>query len=120
MDLNKLFGGVTAAKCLLFIARYEESTASEISESFDISKPQVFAQLNKLEESGVLSSRKIGNTKLFSFNPRSGIRNELKTLLEKYIEEQMPRSENSKFFLVRRRTRAKGKTLGGVYDKNDS
>ncbi len=119
MDINKLFGGTTAAKCLLFIAKYEESTAGEISESFEISKPQVFAQLNKLEESDVLSSRKIGNIKLFSLNPRSGIRTELKVLLEKYIEEHMPRSENSKFFLIRRRTRAKGKALGGVYDKSN-
>ena len=119
MDLNKLFGGSTAAKCLLFIARYEETTAGEISETFEIAKPQVFVQLNKFEVSCVLSSRTIGNTKFFSLNPRSGIKNELKALLEKYIEEQMPRAQNSRFFLVRRRTRAKGKRLGGVYAEKD-
>lgn len=116
MEFDKLFGGATATQVLLFLARYEEGGASEIAKAFEVSKTQVFIQLSKLEKAGIITSRQIANVKLYSFNPRSGIKVELVNLLQKYIGEQMSHSENKSFFLVRRRPRSKGKPLRGVYE----
>jgi DNA-binding transcriptional ArsR family regulator len=119
MDIFSLFGGATAARCLLFIAWYEEATSGEIAQAFAIAKPQVFLQLAKLEKAGVLSCRRLGNSKVYSFNPRSGLKSELSALCLKYVKDQMPKSEFSSFYLIRRRPRAAGKPLGGAYAKQD-
>lgn len=111
MEIGKLFGNETAAKCLLFLTRYDEATSGEIAEAFDVPKTMIYLQLRKLEDAGILVSRTISNIRLFSFNPRSGIRTELKSLLEKYIEQNMPFETNKKFYGLRRRPRRTGKEL---------
>lgn len=111
MELGKLFGNDTAAKCLLFLARYDEATSGEIAEAFDVPKTMIYLQLVKLEKAGILVSRPVSTIRLFSFNPRSGIRQELKALLEKYIEQNMPIESNKKFYSLRRRPRRTGKEL---------
>jgi DNA-binding transcriptional ArsR family regulator len=117
MEIEKLFGSNTAAKCLLFLARYDEGTAPEISSVFGLDRPVVFLQLRKLEDAGIIVSRKISNIRLYSLNPRSGIKEELKQLLEKYIELNMPMEKHKDFYLIRRRPRKSGKILKGVYEK---
>lgn len=116
MEINKLFGSKTAARCLIFLARYEDATAGEIAQVFDLDKPVVYLQLKKLEQAGIVVSRMLGNIRIYSFNPRSGIRNELKTLLEKYIELNMPMEKFKEFYLIRRRPRKTGKPLKGTYE----
>jgi len=111
MELGKLFGNETAAKALLFLGRYGETTTTEISEAFDIPKPMIYLQLRKLEDAGFVVSRMISNIRLFSLNPRSGVKSELVALLEKYIELNMPINANRGFFNVRRRPRKTGKEL---------
>lgn len=111
MDIAKLFGNESATKALLFIARYSEATSSEISEAFKIPKQMVYLQLRKLEDAGILVSRRIANLRLFSINPRSGIKTELVALLEKYTELNMPIESNRDFYNVRRRPRRTGKEL---------
>lgn len=117
MDLGKLFGGQTVTKALLFLGRYNEGTAGEIASVFKIPRPQIYIQLEKLVDAGILSSRGIGNARLYYFNPRSPIKTELKALLEKYIEVAVPMESNPEFYLLRRRPRTKGKRLGGVYER---
>ena len=116
MVLEKLFGNATATKCLLFLARYEEGVTREISDAFKIPRAQVFIQLAKLENAGILSSRKLSNIRIYRLNPRSGISIELKLMLEKYIKDQMPQEKYKDFYLIRRRPRTKGKPLRGVYE----
>jgi len=111
MELGKLFGNDTAAKALLFVARYGEVTTGEISGAFNTPKPMVYLQLRKLEDAGFIVSRMISNIRLFSINPRSGIKNELVALLEKYIELNMPIASNRAFYNLRRRPRRTGKKL---------
>ena len=117
MEIEKLFGNKTAARCLLFLARYEEGTAGEIAKAFDLDRPVVFLQLRKLEDASIVVSRKMANIRLYSLNPRSGVHSELKALLEKYIELNMPMERYKKFYLIRRRPRRSGKTLKGVYEE---
>ena len=117
MEIGKLFGNETASKALLFLARYQKTTASEIASVFKISKTQVYLQLVKMEKAGILSSQMLGNQRLFKFNSRSPIKNELQSLLEKYIEAEMPIDRYKDFYMVRRRSRSRGKTLGGAYER---
>ncbi|PWU20415.1 MAG: ArsR family transcriptional regulator [Bdellovibrio sp.] len=117
MEIEKLFGNQTAAKCLIFLGRYDEGTAPEIAGAFGLERPLIFLQLRKLEDAGIVASRKISNIRLYSLNPRSGIRNELKALLEKYIELNMPHEKYKDFYLIRRRPRRPGKALKGAYEK---
>lgn len=98
MEIEKLFGNQSAAKCLIFLARYEEGTAPEIARAFALDRPVIFLQLKKLEEAGIIVSRKISNVRLYSLNPRSGIKAELKALLEKYIELYIP-MEKTRIFI---------------------
>lgn len=117
MEIEKLFGNQSATKCLLFLGRYTEGTAPEIAAAFNVDRPVIFLQLKKLEEAGIIVSRKIANIRLYSLNQRSGIRDELKALLEKYIELYMPMEKYKGFYLIRRRPRKSGKPLRGVYEK---
>lgn len=117
MEIEKLFGSQSAAKCLIFLSRYDDGTAGEIAEVFNLDKPVVFLQLRKLEDAGIVVSRKISNIRLYSLSPRSGIKEELKKLLEKYIELNMPMEKYKDFYLIRRRPRKTGKNLKGVYEK---
>lgn len=116
MEIGKLFGNETAAKCLLFLTRYEEATAGEIAETFGVPKTMIYLQLRKLEDAGIVVSRPLANIRLFAFNPRSGIKSELRALLEKYIELNMPMETNQKFYSVRRRPRRTGKELKRTHD----
>lgn len=68
MNLDELFGGKTAAFCLTYLASHESATALEISLRAKIAKAQVFIQLRRLEEAGVLCSIAEKNKKIYSLN----------------------------------------------------
>jgi DNA-binding transcriptional ArsR family regulator len=108
--LERLLGGITAEKVLLFLAVYEESYAREISERFDVPVSMVQKQLLRFEQAGVLLSRLRGRVRLFTWNPRYPFRPELLALLEKSIN-LLPEAERKKYFTERTRPRRTGKDL---------
>lgn len=118
MMLDKLFGNQTATSALLFLTRYEEAAVSDMAKTFGVSKTQLYQQLVKLEDAGILSSKEMGNLRIYFFNPRCSIKNELRALLEKYIETNMSKEQNPEFYLVRKRPRSRGKKLGGAYERS--
>ena len=71
----------------------------------------IYLQLQKLENAGIVVSRKISNIRMYALNPRSGVKEELKSVLEKYIELNMPVEKYKNFFSVRRRPRKTSKNL---------
>jgi hypothetical protein len=75
-----------------------------------LSAGQVKAQLEKLEQDGILVSQFIGNTKNFRINPRLAIRVELVNLLERMLS-LLPEADTQKYFRQRRRPRLTGKSL---------
>lgn len=105
-----LFGNKVAEKCLLYIVNYGEGHINGISKTFGISPSQVERQLKRLEAGGILINKVIGNTKMFSINPRLGIRKELVLLLERILM-LLPSSEVEKYYRERRRPRRTGKDL---------
>jgi hypothetical protein len=74
------------------------------------SPSQVQKQLERLEAGGILVNKMVGNTKMFSINPRLAIRKELGSLLEKGLA-LMTAEETQKYFRERRRARRTGKKL---------
>lgn len=108
--LEALLGNQTAERVLLYIANYGEGHTSGIAETFQLSKSQVQKQLIRLEASGILVGRSIGNLRMFQVNPRYPLKKELEALLEKALS-LLPESEIEKHFRQRRRPRRTGKEL---------
>lgn len=108
--LEPLLGSVNAERCLMFILARGEGYATEIADFFDTDLYGIQRQLDKLEQGGVLVSRKVGRTRVYGFNPRYPFLKELKSLLGKalgfYAEEEQERLR-----VRRRRPRRKGKPL---------
>jgi DNA-binding MarR family transcriptional regulator len=108
--LSSLFGSKNAERVLIFLQTRDEGYAREIARFFETDLKSIQNQLDKLEAAGVLSSRAVGRTRPYMFNPRYPFLTELKALLEKsltfYSEE-----EREKLVMNRRRPRGKGKSL---------
>ena len=67
--IETLLGGKAASRALLFIENYEEGYASEIAKTFDMPLSEVQKQLTKFEEAYILVSRKVGTSRMYTWNP---------------------------------------------------
>ena len=110
MLLKALFGSDSAVKTLLFIENYNEGFCAEISKTYGVSASMIQKQLDKFEDGGVLSSKMVGRSRLYQFNPRFYYLNELKTLLNKALDS-LSEEEIKKYYRNRKRPRRKGKPL---------
>lgn len=108
--LEGIFGNRTAEKVLLHIFHYGESHASGIAKDFQAPLSPILQQLNRFEAAGVLVSKQVGRSRIYSFNPKSPLSNPLKELIE-IAYESIPLSERQVLFQVRRRPRRKGKPI---------
>jgi DNA-binding transcriptional ArsR family regulator len=109
--LEALFGGQAAAKVLLFMENYGEGYASWIARTFEMPVSEVQKQLKKFEEAGVLVSRMVGTSRVFTWNPRDPALEGLRQLLKSTLEYGIPSDRLKKYFRQRRRPRRKGKPL---------
>ena len=108
--LAALFGSQTAARVLLFIQNYGEGYAGRIASTFDTPYTGVRRQLERMEAEGILVSREIGRTRVFTWNPRSPTVKNLREFLE---AELAGLSEDTirQYFRQRQRPRRTGKAL---------
>lgn len=106
--LEALFGNRTAAWTLLFLQAYGEAYAKSVADTFQISVNLVQSQLKRLEESGLLVSRTIGRTRLFTWNPSSPSARDLQSFLQSELE-RLPKDITQQYFRQRRRPRRTGK-----------
>ena len=109
--LEALFGGKAAAKVLLFIQNYSEGYASQIAKTFEMPVSEVQKQLVKFEEGGILVSRMIGTSRMYTWNPRDPALDGLRELLQSTLNHGIPKEKLQKYFSQRRRPRRKGKRL---------
>lgn len=109
--LEALFGGQAAAKVLLFIENYGDGYASWIAKTFEMPVSEVQKQLRKFEESGVLVSRTVGTSRMYTWNPRDPALQGLRQMLQNTLEYGIPDDRLRKYFRQRRRPRRKGKPL---------
>ncbi len=108
--LEPLLGSTHAEYILLFLLAREEGYASEIARFFGVSLYGIQKQLDRLESGGVLVSRKVGRTRVYTFNPRYPFLDELKALLEKALTFY-PEEIHQRLLYNRRRPRRRGKPL---------
>jgi hypothetical protein len=97
MVVVALFGNRTAACVLLFLQCYGEGHAQRIAKTFGIGLNMTQRQLKRLEEQGVLVSRRLGNMRLFIFNERNPTVRNLRKLLEVELAA-LPEDDQEQYF----------------------
>ncbi|WP_422444582.1 MULTISPECIES: winged helix-turn-helix domain-containing protein [unclassified Endozoicomonas] len=102
--LNGILSGKSQESVLLFILVRERGYGREIAEFFDLPVSQVQKQLIKLEDAGILVSKRIGKTLCFEFSPRYAFIAPLKELL-KAVLKAYPEQLRSKLVMNRSRPR---------------
>ncbi len=108
--LESLFGSVSKERILFFIYARGEGYPRDIARFFSTDLTPIQRQLDALERGGILVSRLAGRTRLFTFNPRYPLLNEITALIEKAISFY-PQDEQDRLFLPRQRPRRSGKPL---------
>lgn len=108
--LESLFGSVNRERVLLFICARGEGYPRDIARFFATDLTPVQRQLDVLERGGILVSRLVGRTRLYTFNPRYPLINEVMALLGKAISF-CPQDEQDRLLVVRQRPRRAGKPL---------
>jgi hypothetical protein len=108
--IESLVGSLNREKILIFIYARQEGYAREIARFSDTDLFNIQRQLDNMERGGILYSRMIGRTRLYTFNSRYALLPELKSLLEKTLsfypkDIQMELTEN------RRRPRRRKKPI---------
>ena len=108
--LKPLFGSENCEKVLVFLVARGEGYPRQIAKFFDSDFRGIYNQLDKLEAGGVIRSRTVGRTRLYSFNPRYPVFKELKILFEKVLS-LYPEDKREALLMNRRRLRRRGKPL---------
>lgn len=114
VTLEALFGGKAASRVLLYIENYGQGYASKMAKTFNTPLSEIQKQLVKFEQSGILVSQKLGNVRIYTFNPRDPALKQLKGLLRETLDRGMPETELKKYFRARQRPRRQGKSLDEV------
>ena len=108
--LEPIVGSKSSEQVFIFLVAREEGYATEIARFFDAELFAIQKQLERLENSDVLVSKKVGRTRVYSFNPRYPFLNELKGLLERVLCFY-PEEIKEALILNRRRPRKEDKPL---------
>jgi hypothetical protein len=70
---------------LIFLLARNEGYATEIARFFDTDLYGIQNQLDKLEAGGIMVSKPVGRTRIFTLNPRYALIDELRSLLHKAL-----------------------------------
>lgn len=100
----------TMAQVLMYLANYDEGYSSKIAKVFEKQLWSIQRCLDDLEQKGVLVSRSVGRTRLFTWNPRYPLKTELLEYLKASLR-LLPSDEIEQYYRERRRPRRKGKKL---------
>jgi hypothetical protein len=108
--LEPIVGSKSSEQVFIFLVAREQGYATEIAKFFNADLYAIQKQLERLENSNVLVSSKVGRTRVYQFNPRYPFLNELKLLLDRVLS-YYPEEAKDKLLLNRRRPRKKDKPL---------
>lgn len=108
--LEGLINSKNKENILLYLTGRNEGYPREIAKYYNTDISPVQNQLEKLENGGILYSKLVGRTRLYSFNPRYPFLKEL-TALTKKVMEFLPDKEKQELLFGRKRPRRKGKPL---------
>jgi hypothetical protein len=108
--LEGLFGNPVIEKIFFTILVYDESYALGLAKTFDDPVNKFQQQLKRLEDGGIVVSRLVGRTRVYTFNPRYAFLKELMAFISKAYEF-VPETEKERFYSRRTRPRRAGKPL---------
>jgi hypothetical protein len=108
--LEGLFGNPVIEKIFFTLLVYGEGYPLGMAKTFDAPVNKFQQQLKRLEDSGIIASRLVGNVRLYTFNPRYPFLNELKALIGRAYE-YVPGKEKQQYYRRRTRPRRSGKPL---------
>ena len=108
--LESIVGSKSSEQVFIFLVARNEGYATEIAKFFGADLYAIQKQLERLENSDVLVSNKIGRTRVYQFNPRYPFLKELKGLLERILSFY-PNDIQENLVMNRRRPRKKDKPL---------
>ncbi|MEK6706962.1 MAG: ArsR family transcriptional regulator [Bdellovibrionota bacterium] len=108
--LEGIFGNRTAERVLLHVFHYGGIYASAIAHDYQTAINPMKLQLERFENAGVLVSKEMGRTRVYSFNPKSPLTSPVIELI-KIVYESIPSKEREQLFKIRRRPRRKGKPV---------
>lgn len=108
--LEAIVGSKSSEQVFIFLVARNEGYATEIARFFDADLYAIQKQLERLENSEVLVSKKVGRTRVYQFNPRYPFLPELKALLERVLSFY-PDDIHEELVMNRRRPRKKDKPL---------
>jgi len=106
--LEGLFGNSVIEKIFFTLLVYGEGYPLGMAKTFDEPVNKFQQQLKRLEDSGIIVSRLVGNVRLYTFNPRYSFLEELKALIARAYE-YIPEKEKSLYYRKRTRPRRQGK-----------
>jgi hypothetical protein len=108
--LETLFGSRSSEQVLIFLLARNEGYPTEIAKFYDAELYAIQRQLEKMESSNIVVSRKVGRTRVYEFNPRYPFLEELRNILEKALSFY-PEETREKLLMNRRRPRRSDKPL---------
>jgi predicted transcriptional regulator len=108
--LEAVVGSAGAERVLLYLTARGEGYAAGIARTFKTDISTIQNQLERMERDGLLVNKKVGRTRLYSFNPRYAFVGEVKALMERALE-LCPEKIRNELLLDRRRPRKKSKPL---------
>jgi DNA-binding transcriptional ArsR family regulator len=95
--LSILFNSALREKILLYLVERGEAYSLELAKNFAANLFAVQNQMRRLEEAGILVSRNIGKTRMYTLNPRYFLKKELIALMKKNLAA-LPKEEIRKYY----------------------
>ncbi len=108
--LSQLLGSTAAEMTLLHLFHYGETFGRAVAKDMNITLMPVQRQLYRLEEAGVLVSKAVGRTRLYTWNPKNPFTQPLQEMV-KIQYEAIPLKNREELFKPRRRPRKKDKPV---------
>lgn len=108
--IESIVGSLSKERVLFYLVARKEGYAREIARFYETELSPIQLQLNNLESDGILFSKNVGKTKVFSLNPRYPMMNELIALISKAIDF-LTEEDKQKLLIFRTRPRRSGKPL---------
>jgi hypothetical protein len=108
--LEAIFGNATAGRLMLYLFHYGEAYPTGAAKDLGLSLSPVQRQLEKFEAAGLLISRLVGRTRVYTFNPKHPATSKLQDLVRVFYEG-LPLREREHLFRTRRRPRRRGKPV---------
>ncbi len=108
--LEAIFGNKTTELIMVKLYREGRVSAGVLAAEFGKSVRPFQVQLERLEDANLLVSQKIGNLRLYTFNPQSPFVEPLKLVIKQQFD-RLSDSDRNILFSKRARPRKRGKEI---------